>query len=292
MDTSVSILIPAWNEEKIIKKTIKWLNKLNLPFNYSEIIFIAGGDDKTYETCKNLKLTNFNSTITIKQESSDFKTGALIKGIIKAKGKIITLIDADVFVAPNLMEEIAKSLKKFDVVCCNYIPMMNKGFWRNYYTLRKEIWSNNPNKLKSLIGGATISLNSTIFDEISIKDFFSNKTTAGVDYYMGLVLKEHNKKIGFVKNTRVLMPRPNNLRDFLKDQTRWLTAFYNIHQKDKTLIASTFILNILFCICPLVLLLFSVIKIKKLSVISGVGAREYYRKLGYKLEDEYMVKKF
>lgn len=29
---------------------------------------------------------------------------------------------------------------------------------------------------------------------------------------------------------------------------------------------------------------------KKLSVISGVGAREYYRKMGYKLVDEYMVK--
>lgn len=32
-------------------------------------------------------------------------------------------------------------------------------------------------------------------------------------------------------------------------------------------------------------------KIKKLSIISGVGVREYYKKLGYKLENEYMVKK-
>jgi elongator complex protein 3 len=31
-------------------------------------------------------------------------------------------------------------------------------------------------------------------------------------------------------------------------------------------------------------------KIKKLSVISGVGVREYYKKLGYKLDDTYMVK--
>jgi len=31
-------------------------------------------------------------------------------------------------------------------------------------------------------------------------------------------------------------------------------------------------------------------KIKKLSVISGVGARDYYRKLGYRLKDTYMVK--
>lgn len=32
-------------------------------------------------------------------------------------------------------------------------------------------------------------------------------------------------------------------------------------------------------------------KYKKIAVISGIGVREYYRKLGYKLEGEYMVKK-
>lgn len=32
-------------------------------------------------------------------------------------------------------------------------------------------------------------------------------------------------------------------------------------------------------------------KYKKISVISGVGARDYYRKLGYRLEKEYMIKK-
>jgi elongator complex protein 3 len=30
----------------------------------------------------------------------------------------------------------------------------------------------------------------------------------------------------------------------------------------------------------------------KIAVISGVGVRGYYRKLGYKLEKTYMVKKF
>jgi elongator complex protein 3 len=29
---------------------------------------------------------------------------------------------------------------------------------------------------------------------------------------------------------------------------------------------------------------------KKIAVISGVGVREYYRKLGYKLENSYMIK--
>ena len=31
-------------------------------------------------------------------------------------------------------------------------------------------------------------------------------------------------------------------------------------------------------------------RVKKIAVISGIGVREYYRKLGYKLKDEYMIK--
>lgn len=31
-------------------------------------------------------------------------------------------------------------------------------------------------------------------------------------------------------------------------------------------------------------------KIKKLSVISGIGVREYYKKLNYELEESYVVK--
>jgi len=31
-------------------------------------------------------------------------------------------------------------------------------------------------------------------------------------------------------------------------------------------------------------------KIKRIAIISGIGVREYYRKLGYRLEDDYMVK--
>ncbi len=33
-------------------------------------------------------------------------------------------------------------------------------------------------------------------------------------------------------------------------------------------------------------------KIKKLRIISGVGVREYYKRLGYKLEESYMIKSF
>ena len=265
MEHSISIIIPAWNEENIILKTTDFLRRLKLPFNYSELIYIAGGKDNTYEVCKQIKLNNFDKVITLKQLSNDFKTGALIKGLKEAKGDNIILIDADVFISPNLAIEISKSLKKFDTVCCDFIPMIKKGFWYDYYTLFKLIWAHNPNNLGSLIGGSTISLKKDVIKEVGIEELFSSKSTAGVDYYMGLVLKRHKKSIGFVKNTYVVMPRPNNLKDFYKDQKRWLNAFVTLHQEEKKLILISLTLNFLSCLFPPLIFLFNIKKMVKIS---------------------------
>ncbi len=265
METMLSIILPAWNEEKAILKIKFYLGSLKIPFQ-SEIIFVAGGEDNTFNVCKQLSFDNFNDVLVLKQEHGDFKSGALIKGIKKAKGKFIILIDADVYVASNLAIEIVKSLKKYDVVACDFIPMMAKGFWYNYYTVFKLIWSKNPFKLSSLIGGATISLRKDVIKEIGVKNLFTKKSTAGVDYYMSLTLKKYNKRIGFVKSTRVLMPRPNNLRDFSKDYNRWLTAYYSIHQKEKSVFIINFILSFTYCIFPPLILLMNISKLNNLDL--------------------------
>ncbi len=274
MSNSLSIIIPAWNEEKVLPRTISFLRKLKLPFGYRELIFIAGGTDNTYNLCKDLKFDNFDEVVILKQNPKDFKSGALIKGLTKSKGNIVILIDSDVLVSPNLAIEISKFLMKFDVVCCDFIPMMQKGLWFNYYILLKLIWSKNYNNLSSLIGGATISIRKAIIDEIGVKNLFTSKSTGGVDYYMGLVLKKNNKKIGFVKNTRVLMPRPNNIKDFSKDYIRWLTAFLSIH-KNKKFILTNLILNLVSCMFPPILLMLSIKKLVNTSYKDTMKRKKY-----------------
>ena len=213
-----------------------------------------------------MKLDNFSEVLVLKQEPGDFKSGALIKGIKKSRGDLVVLIDADVFVASNLVVEIAKKIKTFDAVCCDFIPMMEKGFWYNYYSIFKRNWSNNPNNLGSLIGGATISLKKVVINEIGLEKFFSERSTAGVDYYMGLILKKHKKKIGFVRDTHILVPRPNNLKDFTRDQKRWLNSFYSIHRDDFFVIMFTLLFNIAFCLFPPLIFLSSIKKLRKINI--------------------------
>ena len=260
MNTSVSFIIPAWNEENIIPRTCVFLKKLKLPFNYSELIFIAGGNDDTYKICKNSILDNFNKVITIRQSPGDFKSGALIKGINLAKGNSIILVDADTLVGRNFAIEVVKSLKKYDAVNCNFLPMVNKGFWYNYYIIDKLCWAKNYSNLSSLFGASTISLRKQVINEIGIKNFFTNKSTAGVDHFMGIVLKNNNKRIGFVKNTLVFTPRPDNLRDFIKDRFRWFSAFFQIYKDDKKILFKTFFLSVIDNLFPPLLLFRSSIR--------------------------------
>ncbi len=284
-EVKISVIIPAWNEEIIIPKTCIYLQKLRLPFTYSELIFIAGGTDKTYEVCNDVVLDNFSKVITLKQIPGDFKSGALIKGLKKSKGNIITLIDADVLVAPNFAIEIAHSLKKFNIVNCDYHPLIRKGFWYNYFLLRKLFWAKNTSDLTSLFGAATISLKRDLIDEVGIENLFTNKSTAGVDHYMGFVLQKNNYKIGLVKNTIVNTPRPNNIKDFVKDQSRWFTAFFQIHERDKKIIRSSFIMSILFFLLPPLIIIFNIYKLRNTST----HKRKFLKSLGILFLVEYIL---
>lgn len=260
MEDTISIIIPAWNEQDIIIDTCNFLRKLKLPFKYSELIFIAGGRDNTYTICQGIKLDNFDNVFTIKQNPGDYKSGALIKGIKKSIGDYIILIDADTLVSSNLVIEIVKSLKKFDAVSCDFLPLLQKGFIYNYHIINKVIWASNPNNLSSLFGGATISFKRKLINEIGVENFFTSKSRAGVDYYMSMVLKRNNKSLGLVKNARVITPRPKNIKDLLKIHNRWYSAFFDLHQGNRIIILNMLILSILFSLFPPIIFLFIICK--------------------------------
>ena len=163
------------------------------------------------------------------------------------------------------MIKIEISLKKSDVLNCNYFPLVSKGFWYDYYIIRKLIWSKYPEDLPSLFGASIISLKRKVLNDVGIENFFTNKSTAGVDYYMGLVLKKNNINIGLVKDVKVFTPRPAYLIDFIKDQSRWFTAFFQIHQNEEKLIFITFFLSTLSIIFPIFLFLLNFNKIRNIK---------------------------
>lgn len=104
---SVSIIIPAYNEEKSIERTIESILSSNYPKKFEVLVIDDGSKDRTYERAKKYESENLR---VIKKENGG-KATALNLAISKAKGEIIFSMDADTFVEPDTMKKMVRYFK-------------------------------------------------------------------------------------------------------------------------------------------------------------------------------------
>ncbi len=129
----LSIIIPCFNEEEVIRETIKRLLKVsdNLKNTNVELIFIDDGS--TDSTAKILKhYCKIKKQITLIKFSRNFGHQiAVSAGIDKAKGDAIVLIDADLQDPPELIPKmITKWQDGNDVVYGTRVKREGESFFK------------------------------------------------------------------------------------------------------------------------------------------------------------------
>jgi len=114
----LSVVIPVYNEEKQIEKTINEVKSAISPLGESyEIVVIDDGSvDKTWDVLKDL--ANKNPEISAFRFSRNFgKEAAIMAGLSNAKGDACITMDADLQHPPGLIPEMIKLWKEgFEVV--------------------------------------------------------------------------------------------------------------------------------------------------------------------------------
>ena len=106
----ISVVVPAYNEEKYLPRCLKALKKQTYPKERFEIIVSDNNSkDKTAEIAKNAGAKVYKE----KQQGHVF---ALNNGMMRAKGEIIACTDADTEVSTNWLELIAKIFEDDEVV--------------------------------------------------------------------------------------------------------------------------------------------------------------------------------
>lgn len=102
---SISIIIPAYNEEKVISHTIESL--LDEKYPRKEIIFVDDGSiDKTLDIAK-----RYRDKIKILHKENGGKASALNYAMTYASGEIIVVIDADTIVGRNSLKSLIKGFQ-------------------------------------------------------------------------------------------------------------------------------------------------------------------------------------
>ena len=112
MAVDISVVIPAYNEEKSIKPLYNELKEVLEKLNKTyEVIFVDDGStDKTLEVLEDLYKKNKNvKVITFKKNFG--KAAALSAGFEHAEGKVILTMDADLQDSPT---EIPRFLEKIE----------------------------------------------------------------------------------------------------------------------------------------------------------------------------------
>jgi len=154
----ISVIIPAHNEEKYIKKVLDALYKQNFSKKDFEIIVVQDNcTDKTWievDSYQRLRCEQYQDniirTIEVKKGSA---AGARNAGAMIAKGKILVFQDADCIPSPTLLNNIVKHFENKDIeglaTRTTYIPP--KNWIQSAVSLQRDLrWENNTRRIKKI----------------------------------------------------------------------------------------------------------------------------------------------
>ena len=112
---NLSLIVPAYNEGKVLKKNLlKVIDYLqDKKYSWEIVVVDDGSSDNTFSIADSLSKKGVKA---YKLSANQGKGGALKEGFDKASGDYLIFMDADLSVPLKNIDLFLKSLKKYDVV--------------------------------------------------------------------------------------------------------------------------------------------------------------------------------
>ncbi len=125
--SKIAVIIPAYNVEKYIERTLRSLMKQTFK-NFETIIINDGSTDNTEKIIQEV-LQNANFQWKLINQENQGVSAARNRGIIESKGEYISFLDADDYYHPIFLEKMYNKTKEknYDVIFCNYALVTEKG---------------------------------------------------------------------------------------------------------------------------------------------------------------------
>ncbi|MBV1910605.1 MAG: glycosyltransferase family 2 protein [Kangiellaceae bacterium] len=224
----VSILVPAYNEEVGISKTLESITKTNYP-DFEIIVINDGSTDNTSEQISQfIRETQCSDGPTISIKSLKLRNGgkarALNAGLRIATGDLIITIDADCLVDKHAVTEMVKSFNHPDVgaVAGNVVvgnrrkpieviqqlEYLSGFFFRRADSIFNSVY---------IIGGAAAAYRKSTLDNVG--GFDHNIITEDIE--MSTRILSHGYKTRYAANAVVYTEGPSDIKGLCNQRLRW-----------------------------------------------------------------------
>jgi len=217
----VTIVIPAYNEEKVIANTIESTLEINYP--HKDIIVVDDGSkDNTLQIAKRYQ----EKGVKVLHKTNGGKASALNLALTFAKGELIAVLDADTLAGRNSLKEIVKVFEneKDIAAVAGNIKVRNKNNWITWcQALEYVAGIQIARRAFDLFGAITIVPGALgCFRKSVLVDTGGyDKETIVEDFDTTIkILKSGGIVRGTAKSV-AYTEAPNTIRDFYEQRIRW-----------------------------------------------------------------------
>lgn len=216
----ISIIIPAYNEEKVIANTIEGLLETKYP--KKEIIFVDDGSkDNTLRIA-----TNYKDQIKVLHKENGGKATAINYGVQYSTGEIIVIVDADTIIGRQSLREIVKGFEVNEHVA---------AVAGNIKVRNQKNWITKCQALEYITGIQIVRRAFDVFGSITIVPgalgaFKKSFLTEAGAYGKETIVEDFDQTIKLLKaglitqgsaKATAYTEAPNTLRDFIAQRKRW-----------------------------------------------------------------------
>jgi len=228
--SSITVIIPAHNEEKYIANAIE--SVLSADFNGKKQIIVVddGSIDRTYEIASKFKK---NGVRVIKTRHLG-KSSSLNTALRYAKGDIIAVIDGDSYIQKDALRMMTKELERKDVVAATgIVKVKNRKKFICMWIHIEQLYNSLMRLLLSKIDANIVTpgpLSMYRRKELMQVGGFSTKGfSEDIDVTIRLIRKGY--KIGFAEEAVAETNMPYDAKGFLRQRTRFARGILNIFKR-------------------------------------------------------------
>ncbi len=233
----VSILVPCYNEEKVLKASLESLIKQTYP-KFEILVIDDGSSDETFLMAKNMEFNHGDTRLKAYTKPNAGKANALNFGIERARGELFLSVDADSKLSPESLDLMVDYFQDEEIgaVAGSVYVTNTENLWTKLQALEYIQGLNLVRngqayfKMVNIIPGPIGMFRKSAVEKIGLyKD-----DTFAEDCDLTLRLIDAGYKIDYEIDAISYTEAPEDLLDLLKQRYRWTRGILQSILKHKS----------------------------------------------------------